>query len=71
VKGHSNIKGKKRVDGEAKKAAKGKTSKAHNLPEFLTENLLPLTVSGVQTEVKGKREGRMGRITPVPQTLTQ
>jgi hypothetical protein len=48
VKGHSNIEGNERVDEEAKKVVKGKTSKACNLPEFLTKSLLPLSVSAVR-----------------------
>jgi ribonuclease HI len=52
VKGHIDIPGNIKVDTEAKKAAGGKTSKAHNLPKYLTENLLPLSAMAVRQEYK-------------------
>jgi ribonuclease HI len=52
VKGHMDIGGNEKVDAKAKKAAGGKTSKARNLPEFLMENTLPLSISAVRQDYK-------------------
>jgi ribonuclease HI len=52
VKGHTDIDGNEKVDIEAKKSARGKSSKACNLPKFLTENPLPLSISAARQEHK-------------------
>jgi ribonuclease HI len=54
VKGHSNIEGNKRVDKEAKKAAKSKMNKERKLPSFLSETPLPLSASAIHQEYKQK-----------------
>jgi hypothetical protein len=41
-----------RVDTEMKKAVKGKSSKACNLPDYLKEDKLPLSVTAVKQEFK-------------------
>ena len=42
------MEGNEKVDGEAKEAAKGRTSTAHNLPSFLTDEILPLSSSATK-----------------------
>jgi len=54
VKGHTNIEGNERVDAEAKLAMKGKSSKAHNLPDYLKEDKLPLSAVAVKQEFEKK-----------------
>ena len=44
---HSGVEGNEKVDGEAKDAAKGRTSQEHNLPSFLTTGKLPVSMSAM------------------------
>ena len=45
MKGHSGKRGNKRADGEAKVAAKGQSSCVHNLPDFLSDGQMPISIS--------------------------
>jgi hypothetical protein len=72
VKGHVKIRGNKKVDAEAKKAANGKASKVCNLPKYLSKNLLPLSAAAVKQEyerkLQKKMEEKMGRLSEIPKT---
>jgi len=48
VRGHNGTEGNERVDGEAKEAAKGRTSLACNLPCFLATGALPLSTAAAR-----------------------
>ena len=48
VRGHNGTEGNEKVDGKAKDAAKGRTSTARNLPSFLTDEILPLSLSATK-----------------------
>ena len=48
--GHSGVEGNKRVNCEAKEAAKGRSSQKRNLPKFLTKAPLPKSISAQQQE---------------------
>jgi hypothetical protein len=52
IKGQVDVEGNRKVDEEARKAAKGKTSKASNLSTYLATNKLPLSTSAAQQEYK-------------------
>jgi len=54
VKGHNRSVGNERVVEEAKKAARGDSSSSCNLPEFLTEKVLPLSMSALKQEYDWK-----------------
>ena len=45
VKGHSRIEGNEKVNAEAKEVAKGQSSRACSLPDFLTGGDLPMSIS--------------------------
>ena len=45
VKGHSGIEGNQKVNTEAKEVAKGQSSQAHSLPDFLIGGDLPMSIS--------------------------
>ena len=44
VKGHSGVEGNKRVNREAREATKGRSSRMHSLPSFLTKKDLPKSI---------------------------
>jgi hypothetical protein len=44
IKGNTEVEGNEKVDIEAKKATEGKSSKVHNLPQYLANNPLPLSM---------------------------
>ena len=45
VRGHSGTEGNEKVDAEAKLAAKGRSSRARCLPDFLSMGVLPKSIS--------------------------
>jgi ribonuclease HI len=54
VKGHNEVEGNERVDREAKKAARGESSQARNLPSHLTTNPLPVSSTAMKQSYDAK-----------------
>ena len=50
VRGHSGTEGNEKVDAEAKLAAKGRSSRACCLPDFLSMGVLPKSISARRQE---------------------
>ena len=50
VQGHSGMEGNEKVDAEVKLAAKGRSSRAHCLPDFLSMGVLPKSISAQRQE---------------------